>query len=395
MSELFTDIGWKSVNHEGEQLCGDHVELVRNRNEQVAVLADGLGSGVKASILSTLTSRIIATMMSQGMPLEECVSAVISALPVDAQKGVAYSTFTVIRVSDGREAEIIQYDNPQTILLRNGSLYELPVEKIIMENRELTRSRVLLKEGDVFIAMSDGCTNASAVSKYSYNWERKDIADYVKVFAQVGYNAKTLAAMLVDECDRRYNSQPLDDVTACVVRMKARKQINVLFGPPTDPNRDQEVLEDFFKAPGVHVVCGGTTAKMVGKYLNKPVKALNAVAASDHHVPSDIPPMSEIEGVDLVTEGIITFARVVEYVEDHAGENLRFPEWNDGKDGACRLTRLLLEDGTDICFYVGEAVNLNNQMDKMTAGLHLKKRAVEQLSKHLEAAGKWVSAAYY
>lgn len=105
MSELYADIGWKSVNHHGEQLCGDHVEIVEAAgNSQVMVLADGLGSGVKASILSTLTSKIVSTMMARGMSLEDCVSAIAAALPVDAEKGVAYSTFTIIRVSDCREA---------------------------------------------------------------------------------------------------------------------------------------------------------------------------------------------------------------------------------------------------------------------------------------------------
>ena len=124
MNDLCVDIGWKSINHYGEQLCGDHVDVVDNGdNSQVIVLADGLGSGVKASILSTLTSKIISTMISAGLSIEDCVETIIATLPVCSVRGVAYSTFTIIHVVDNREAQIIEYDNPQVIIIRDGTEY--------------------------------------------------------------------------------------------------------------------------------------------------------------------------------------------------------------------------------------------------------------------------------
>ena len=108
MNDLCADIGYKSVNHYGEQLCGDHVDIVEeNENSTVIVLADGLGSGVKASILSTLTSKIISTMMAEGLPIEECVETIAATLPVCSVRGVAYSTFTIMRVINNETVEII------------------------------------------------------------------------------------------------------------------------------------------------------------------------------------------------------------------------------------------------------------------------------------------------
>ena len=114
MNDLCADIGYISINHFGEQLCGDHIDVVNDdENSTIIVLADGLGSGVMASILSTLTSKIISTLMAAGLSIEECVSTVAPTLPVCSVRGVAYSTFTIIHIVDNEYAEIIQYDNPQ------------------------------------------------------------------------------------------------------------------------------------------------------------------------------------------------------------------------------------------------------------------------------------------
>ena len=120
MNDLCVDIGYKSINHEGEQLCGDHVDVVeQGENSVVVVLADGLGSGVKASILSTLTSRIISTMMAEGLTVEDCVETIAATLPICSERGVAYSTFTILHIVENREVELIQYDNPLVIMIRD------------------------------------------------------------------------------------------------------------------------------------------------------------------------------------------------------------------------------------------------------------------------------------
>ena len=127
MNDLCVDVGYKSVNHFGEQLCGDHVDVVEEgENSSVVVLADGLGSGVKASILSTLTSKIISTMMAEGLSVEDCVSTIAATLPVCSVRGVAYSTFTIVHIVNDETAEIIEFDNPKIIAIRDGALYDYP-----------------------------------------------------------------------------------------------------------------------------------------------------------------------------------------------------------------------------------------------------------------------------
>lgn len=158
MNNLCAEIGWKSINHEGEQLCGDHVDIIeQDENSTVIVLADGLGSGVKASILSTLTSKIISTMMAEGLPLEECVATIAATLPICSVRGVAYSTFTIIHLINNETAEIIQYDNPHVIMIRDCEPFKYTETELNIGGKNIFKSQIKLQEGDVFVAMSDGC----------------------------------------------------------------------------------------------------------------------------------------------------------------------------------------------------------------------------------------------
>ena len=202
MNNLCADIGYRSVNHYGEELCGDHIDVVeQDDNSTVIVLADGLGSGVKASILSTLTSKIISTMVAAGLAIEECVATIAATLPVCSVRGVAYSTFTIIRHVNNEEAEIFQYDNPHVILLRDGSSYEYPKTEMNIDGKRIYKSRIRLKENDIFIAMSDGCIYAGVGKSLNFGWQRDDIISFMETFYDVGFTAKTLSTILLEECN--------------------------------------------------------------------------------------------------------------------------------------------------------------------------------------------------
>ena len=223
MNDLCADIGYKSINHAGEELCGDHVDVVsKDDGSTVIVLADGLGSGVQASILSTLTSKIISTMMAEGLSIEECVSTIAATLPVTGKHGVAYSTFTIINLIRNHTAELIQYDNPEVIFIRDSDVTDYPMTELHFEDKTIYRSTIRLQEGDIFVAMSDGCPHANADKAYNNDWKREDIAQFVADMSLTGYTAKVLCTMLVDECDKLYGYHPLDDATAAVVRIRKR-----------------------------------------------------------------------------------------------------------------------------------------------------------------------------
>ena len=391
MNDLCADIGYKSINHYGEQLCGDHVDIIEQSNENatVIVLADGLGSGVKASILSTLTSKIISTMMAEGLPLEECVSTIAATLPVCSVRGVAYSTFTIIQIKNNQTAEIIQYDNPQVILIRDEKNYDYPTTEMNIGGKKILKSVIQLQENDVFVAMSDGCPHAGIGTAYNFGWKRSEIIDFVEMLVPVGYTAKTLSTMLVDECNRLYDDKPGDDATACVVRIRKREPMNILFGPPSNRDDCDRMMSLFFSKEGKHIICGGTTSSIAAKFLNKPLKP------SLKFERSDIPPIAELEGVDLVTEGVITVNRVLEYARDHLAENTKYDIWSQHRDGASLISRLLFEEATDINFYVGRAINPAHQNPDLPITFSIKMSLVEELSECLRQMGKRIKVSYF
>ena len=390
MNDLCTDIGYKSINHVGEQLCGDHVEIVEvDDGSTIVVLSDGLGSGVKASILSTLTSKIISTMMAAKLPIEECVATIADTLPVCSLRGVAYSTFTIIRIVDNHTAELFQYDNPHVMVIRDDKNYEYSKTEMNIGGKKVFKSVIPLKENDLFIAMSDGCPHAGIGIAYNMGWQREDIIEYFEALAPVGYTAKTLSTMMVDECFKLYGGEPGDDATACVVKIRKREPMNILFGPPSNRDDAGRMMSLFFSKEGKHIVCGGTTSSIVSKYLGKPIKA------SLSFEQSDIPPIAEIEGVDLVTEGVITVNRVVEYAKDYLGENKFYEHWNFKHDGASLISRLLFEEATDINFYVGKAINPAHQNPDLPINFNIKMNLVEELSKYLRQMGKRIKVSYF
>ncbi|MDY3724768.1 MAG: SpoIIE family protein phosphatase [Candidatus Borkfalkiaceae bacterium] len=390
MNDLCVDVGYKSINHYGEQLCGDHVDVVeQNENSQIVVLADGLGSGVKASILSTLTSKIISTMMAEGLSLTDCVETIAATLPICSVRGVAYSTFTIIHVVDNETAEIIEFDNPQVIVLREGSNYLYKRTEMSIGGKTVYKSVISLKEGDIFIATSDGCPHAGLGTRYNFGWKREDIINFMLPMVYVGYTAKTLATILVDECNRLYGGQPGDDATACVLKVRRREPVNILFGPPANPDDNNRMMSLFFSKEGKHIVCGGTTSSIAAKYLGKPLKA------SLNFIKSDVPPIAEIEGVDLVTEGVITMNRVVEYAKDALKDNELYEKWSFGQDGASLICRMLFEEATDINFFVGRAINPAHQNPDLPINFNIKMNLVEELSKSLRQMGKRVKVSYF
>lgn len=390
MNNLCADIGYRSLNKYGEQLCGDHVDIIRqDGGSTVIVLADGMGSGVKANILSTLTSKIISTMMCEDMDIENCVSAIAAALPVCSVRQIAYSTFTIIRLVNNEEAEIIQYDNPRAILLRGGANYEIPATAVEIDGKTIYRSRIALCENDIFILMSDGVVHAGIGLSLNFGWQRNDIISYMETFYDVGFTAKTLTTILLDECGRLYDGKPGDDTTVCVVRIRKREPMNLMIGPPANRDDCSKMMSLFFSKEGKHILCGGTTSSIAAEFLGKKLRP-----SLEFHDP-EVPPTAELDGVDLVTEGVITINKVLSYAQNYLEDNQSYTQWAYKKDGASKIARLLFEEATDINFFVGRAINPAHQNPELPINFNIKMQLVDELAACLKKMGKNIKVSYF
>jgi hypothetical protein len=390
MNKLCTDAGYLSINNQGEQLCGDHVEIISSEKMTVAVLADGLGSGVKANILSTLTAKILSTMMANSLSVQECVATIAATLPICKVRNVAYSTFSIIRINDAMDAEIIQYDNPSMIFLREGKNYPYTNTVETIGEKKIRKTHVKLRENDTLIAISDGAVHAGIGKGMNFGWERENIIQFMESVYNNDFTAKTLSSMLLGKCYKLYGEEPGDDTTVCILKVRRRRPINLMIGPPESPDDLQKMMTLFFAKEGKHIVCGGTTSSLAAEFLGKKLET-----GVPKYPDPDIPPTAKIEGVDVVTEGVITIHRVLEYAQDYVKDNEKYAYWNYGEDGASLIARLLFEEATDINFYVGKAINPAHQNPGLPIGFSIKMRLIDELAACLKQMGKQIKVSHF
>ncbi len=388
-NDVYTDIGYLSINHVGEMLCGDNVTCTDlGGGSYVVVLADGLGSGVKANILSTLTSTMMSKMVSNDIGIEQCVETIIATLPVCKDRGVAYSTFSVAAIKENRQILIYNYDNPSPFIVRNGEaiLPDYVVSEI--HGKRIQRYSFEAQLNDCVFMMSDGVINAGAGEILNYGWELPEVMKYMASSVMDNSCSKVLATTLIDRCNALYASKPGDDVTCACVRIRERKQVNLMIGPSTNPEDDQKMVSLFMSKKGIHCVSGGTTAKIVARCLNKEIIPIS------NDMETDIPPMSGIEGVDLVCEGMITMNRVLEYGKNFAGQNDDYFNWYYKTDGASRLASLLFEEASDVNIFAGCAINPAHQGNSALS-IDLKMKLVDELVEVLKKLNKSVRIHYF
>lgn len=385
--KYFIDDGYVSLNHVGEELCGDKVEIVRKEEGTTIVLADGLGSGVKANILATLTSKLLCLMIANGADLEDCIASVISTLPVCSVRKVAYATFTVIHIDHEGKGYIFEFDNPPLIYLRRGSLFPLEREKKIIMGKTVFCSVLNAEEGDCMVFCSDGAPHAGIGKTMNLGWSIEDIAQYILSNYKADMSARQIAALVGESCNALYMGEPGDDTTVAALKVMTPLAVNILVGPPMNPEDDRMVAENFMKREGLKVVCGGTTSKIMARFLNKEIKTSLA------YYSPDVPPIAVIEGLDLVTEGVITLGKVLEvtekYLDIHDVEDKSLKE----KDGATLIANLILKRASHVNLFVG--TTLNPAHKDLPIDLSMKMKIVESLKKTLEECGKIVSIQYH
>jgi len=375
-----------SLNKHGEELCGDWVKVTTTPDALVVVLSDGLGSGVKANILATLTAEIAASMLERGSSVEEVIETLVATLPECQVRRLAYATFAVLQVFHGSEAYLVEYDTPPLILIRDNEVVDLPVTERVIAGRTIRESRFTLKDGDYMVMISDGYIHAGVGGLYRMGWGWKNVALAVRRWVATRGDAYQLTRALSETCLKLYNGAPGDDATVVGMWVRQVRTATVLTGPPSDPKLDSLAVSKLVSSDGIKAICGGTTAQMAARELGqKLVVEWQAPGQRSSLSPSKIPPIARLEGVDLVTEGVLTLSS--------AAERLRTAETiHDlpaARDAGTRLARILLE-ADDIHFIVGDAIN-PQQLADVVRGKPMRQIYLEEVVEQLKRRNKLIS----
>ena len=386
------DVAWKSLNKHQEELCGDKVEVLKTDDSDIVILADGMGSGVKANILATLTSKILGTMLHEGAALESCVETVARTLPICKVRKVAYATFSILQIFHSGEAYLVEFDNPSCVFIRDGKLINYPYETREIEGKKIHEYRFTVKKNDCFVLMSDGVIYAGAGAILDLEgWTWDAMAEYTLKCTKQTLSASRLAVMLSQACSELYEETPGDDTTVAVARVIERRIVNIFTGPPAKKEDDERLMHDFMHTEGKKVVAGGTSANIAARVLRKEI-----VTKADTSSP-DVPPMASIDGIDLVTEGVITLGKSLKLLKKYVRDEFdtEFFDELDADNGASRLAKLLIEECTELNLFVGTAVNAAHKETALNFDLSMRQNLVEQLVRTAEEMGKTVKVMYY
>lgn len=377
----YLEVDSAQARKHGQYVCGDVFDSRRLADEDrvVCVLADGLGSGIKASVLATLTGAMALRCLDNEMEAERTAALILGILPVCSQRKIAYSTFTLLDVTGKGRARLIESENPPALFLRAGRAVEPGGRRVTAirdgdRERELRVAEPALVEGDRLILLSDGVTQAGlGQDRTPLGWGAEGIAGFAEehVRRTPDISARALARAVIDEALRRDSRQARDDMTCAVVYVRRPRELLVVTGPPYTRDRDRAMAELADAFPGRRVICGGTTAGLVARELGRTVEV------DLEHIDARIPPASRMAGVDLVTEGTLTLGEVARLLETPAAMESATP------NAATRLVELMM-DSDIIHFLVGTRINDAHQDPNVPVELDIRRNMVRRIRERLE-----------
>lgn len=382
MREYVVDVHGENFCKRGEDICGDSYKVFRAPDSTVVVLSDGLGSGVKANVLSTLTVEIVGGLVSGNLSNHEVVETLISTLPVCRWRGIAYSTFSILRVYDTGQATLVEYDSPASIQLSKGvNVVPLIGSEVEILGKSIRESHFKIEPGDVVLQMSDGIIHAGVGTSLRMGWQEEGVQNYLRtVSPHAEGDPAQLIKRVIKQAKELWMSEPGDDGTVVAAKYRKARNVAVVTGPAGNPKDMPRMISDFLSTPSQKIICGGTTSHLIADKLGK------SVEIDLKYIDSGLPPTAKLEGVDLVTEGILTLNRVVSYMKHGVP---------DCEENAATQLLSTLRNCDGISFLVGTARNAAHQNANFPAEMLLRRTVVETLASLIREEGKTVEVVYY
>jgi hypothetical protein len=383
--DFYIEVNSQQRNHDEERICGDVFlyKYIKEEDRVVAVLSDGMGHGVKANILATLTATMALNFTREHKEIDLIAEIIMNTLPVCSERKIAYSTFTIVDIESSGKANILEYDNPHAIILRGSKEFDPSWKKVVLEKgkhsgKVLRTCTFMPGKEDRIIFCSDGVAQSGMGSEaYPFGWERDSIAAYAStlVASESSISAAMLAGKIVTMAHKNDAYKAKDDISCAIIYFRDPRKLMICTGPPYEKEKDKELAEKVKSYNGKVILCGGTTADIIARELNRTI--VDELIFED----PELPPESFLEGIDLVTEGILTLQKVNEILKTF-NNSVRL-----GKGPADKIVKMLMESD-EIHFIIGTRINIAHQDPNLPVELEIRRTVVKRIARLLEE--KWL-----
>jgi Stage II sporulation protein E (SpoIIE) len=379
--DFYIEVNSQQRNYDGERISGDVFlyRYIKEEDRVIAVLSDGMGHGVKANILATLTATMSINFTREHKEVDRIAEIIMNTLPVCSERKISYSTFTIVDIESSVRATILEYDNPSTIVLRGNQIFEPAWKKVILEKGK--HSGKILKtctfkpeKEDRIIFCSDGVSQSGMGSEaYPFGWERDNLATYAAslVSNEASISAVMLAGKIVTMAHKNDSYKARDDISCATIYFREPRKLLICTGPPYEKDKDKDLAAKVSVYNGKVILCGGTTADIIARELKRTV--IDELIFED----PELPPESFLEGIDLVTEGILTLQKVNEILKTY-NNSVRL-----GKGPADKIVRLVMESDV-IHFVIGTRINIAHQDPNLPVDLEMRRTVVKRIARLLE-----------
>jgi hypothetical protein len=385
VKDFYIEVNSQQRSFEGERICGDVLlyRYIREEDRVITVLSDGMGHGVKANILATLTATMALNFTREHKDVDRIAEIIMNTLPICSERKISYSTFTIVDIESNGRATILEYDNPSSIILRGSQIFDPEWKKVKLEEgkhagKVLRTCSFSPSKEDRIIVCSDGVSQSGMGSdKLPFGWERDNVAAYASslVAGESSISADTLAGKIVTMAHKHDSYKARDDISCATIYFREPRKLLICTGPPYEKEKDQDLAMKVKEFKGKVILSGGTTADIVARVLNRTI--VDELIFED----PELPPESFLQGIDLVTEGILTLHKVNEILKSY-NNSVRL-----GKGPADKIVKLIMESD-EIQFIVGTRINIAHQDPNLPIDLEIRRTVVKRITRLLE--DKWL-----
>lgn len=379
--KFYIEVDLEQLNCNGEMICGDVFlsERIIKERRIIAVLSDGMGSGVKANVLATLTASMALNFTKGHRSIQQTAAVIMDTLPVCSIRKVSYSTFTIIDIEFDGTTQIVEYDNPNCIIMRGKKPFdpvwrEIELESHAHKGKTLRTCTFVAQKEDRIFVWSDGITQSGMGTKqYPFGWGQENVEYFVhsSIERDPYISAREMAKKIVSLSLRNDNGKPQDDTSCAVIYYRQPRKLLVVTGPPYNPENDARLAVKVQNFEGKKAICGGTTAGIIAENLGYLYRS--GIEITDY----DLPPISYMEGINLVTEGILTLGKVYQILENHKSDTIL------SNGPADELVKLILKSDK-IHFITGTSINTAHQDPTLPQELEIRRNVVKRIVSILE-----------